>query len=210
MTFGKQIQRARKILLMSQGELAAKAGVSSSLLHKIEKDRPGPSVKAKATVAKLLGVPFDVAAELDVQNVVPSSKINIPPFPIYDSNVAAGGWVDGCLGGAFDPDNHEHQAILRFGRFAIRIVGDSMEKVWPNGSHVLFRVLRDESPVVGKCYYVCRSDNLATFKKLESADEDQLVFRAVNKRRYPQPMPVAVQEVVRMAEAEFIFVRPKE
>lgn len=202
---------------LSQEDFAQRIGVSKSQVGAWESGR---------TKSMQIGTAGDMASRLNLglkelrakigddapadQNVVPSSLVNIPPFPIYDSNVAAGGWVDGCLGGAFDPDNPEHQAILRFGRFAIRIVGDSMEKVWPNGSHVLFRVLRDESPSVGKCYYVCRNDNQATFKRLESMDDDQLVFRAVNKRKYPKPMPVAVQEVARMAEAEFIFVRPKE
>jgi hypothetical protein len=53
---------------------------------------------------------------------------------------------------------------------------------------------------VGKDYYVQRGDQ-ATFKRLESIGEEELVFRAVNRKKYKDPMPVPRSEIVRMARA---------
>lgn len=50
--------------LLNQAQVAVGTGYSVSLIQKIEGDKPGPATLAKATVAKFLGVTFDVEESL--------------------------------------------------------------------------------------------------------------------------------------------------
>lgn len=74
-----------------------------------------------------------------------------------------------------------------------------------DGDTIEFKVFRhgDENDSIrtGSYYYVHRSDGTCTFKTLESMDDDTMVLRALNKRRYPKPLRVPMQEVVRLARA---------
>ncbi len=88
-----------------------------------------------------------------------------------------------------------------------------MEKVWPDGSLVEFRLLKWDGLLeegdrleTGQDYYVQKISE-ATFKRLEVIRDDELVFRAVNKKKYPVPMVVQREEIVRMARAEYLLTR---
>lgn len=208
-TLGEKIKRARKIKFLDQAAVAVASGYSTSTVQKVEGDKPGPSPQAIAAIAKVVGVEVDAAALIDGDPPL-SPLRHLPPMPIYRSAVAAGGWQDACIGGEFDADNPEHQAVIRFGRFIIILNGDSMEPDWRDGEHVIFRVLRvdEESMKVGGDYYVCRSDNRATFKRLVAVNDDAYTFRGAN-RKHKVDMIVSRQEVVRVAEAEAIWTPPR-
>lgn len=126
--------------------------------------------------------------------------------PEFDLRIAAGPWID--VGDeAASPDNS--YAVVQ-GRFRVRVRGDSMEPRWPDGSMIEFRriVLGREHLPFGEDCYVQTADGRATFKRLESGDEDHIVLRAVNAAKYPKKMTVAVQEIVNVAVAESMIVVP--
>jgi transcriptional regulator with XRE-family HTH domain len=145
----------------------------------------------------------------------PGSLELVPEVPVFDLAIAAGGLVEVVDAIALPyPDGPTGEAAtlreaVNRGRFRVRIAGDSMEPIWPNGAHVEFRLLRPEreGPVEGRDYYVQAADGRATFKRLARAGEDEMAFAAVNRRKYPKPIVLARQEVARLAAAEW-FLRP--
>ncbi len=132
------------------------------------------------------------------QNVEPYSEVKLFDIPLFDLSVAASGWVEASeIGGVSDP------RVIEQGLFRIRIRGDSMQKTWNTGDVTEFKLVRwgvDELKI-GADYYVHRNDGYATFKRLVSLDDDEYVLAAANKKKYPDKMPVARQDVVRMAKA---------
>lgn len=143
--------------------------------------------------------------ELD-QNVDPYSEQPWFEVPMFDLAVAAGRWVD-----VSEVAEVREGAQIDRGYFRIHIRGDSMQPAWPDGSIVEFSVLRNgrHAMEIGADYYVQR-DGEATFKRLVKIGEDELVFAAVNKRKYPEPFVVARSAVVRMAKAEWMLNKPRK
>ena len=136
-------------------------------------------------------------------NVSMGTMQPVAPIPTFDLAVAAGQWVE--VGGeGVAPD----MAAFDRGVFRVRIAGDSMEKKYPNGCIVEFALVQPdrESVLPGKNYYWHRSDGFATFKMLEKIEDETLVLRAINRKRYPKPLTIAKQELVRVAKARGMFV----
>lgn len=153
---------------------------------------------ARAKLAVFDGRVTGVSPALD-QNVDRQSiKKLITSVPTFDLSVAAGGWVevDG-MGEVYGT------AFIDQGLFRVRIEGESMLADYSPQDVIEFQVFRAGRDVleIGADYYVHRSDDTATFKRLAEVDEDELVFRAINKKRFPEPIRVPRQEVVRMAVA---------
>ena len=137
------------------------------------------------------------------ENIDMASMHSVAPIPTFDLAVAAGQWVE--VGGeGVAPD----LATFDRGVFRVRIAGDSMEKKYPNGCTVEFALVQPdrEGVVPGKNYYWHRSDGFATFKKLEKIEDETLVLRAINRKKYPKPLAIAKQEVVRVARARGMFI----
>lgn len=130
-----------------------------------------------------------------------SERSVITAVPTFDLAVAAGHWVSVDETGEVS-DAHQ----IDHGVFRIRIRGDSMTPRFKDGALVEFRCLRDGKHIleVGRFYYVQREGE-ATFKQLAEIDDEQLVFRALNKRKYPEKMPVERRSIVRMALALFVL-----
>lgn len=53
---GEQVKRARERALLTQGELAEKAGIGQTTLNRIEKDHAEPHFRTIRKIAKALGV----------------------------------------------------------------------------------------------------------------------------------------------------------
>lgn len=72
-----------------------------------------------------------------------------------------------------------------------------------------FRCLRGTGNVIdiGSAYYVQKRDGTATFKIVDRLDEEMIVLRALNRQKYPKPMPVLREDIVRMAKAEWVMER---
>lgn len=134
-------------------------------------------------------------------NIEPYSEVKVPSIPLFEWPLAAGDWVEiGGVGELCDPRQIDQ------GLFRVRIRGDSMKPVWPDGIIVefkCFRIGRDELQI-GRDYYFQQNDGTATFKRLESITEDDFLLRPLNKK-YPG-MFVSRGLIVRMALAIGKFV----
>lgn len=156
----------------------------------------------------------DAAAAVEASDAPATAGDNVDPettrwtpseIPTFDMAVAAGPWQDVTdVGEVWQPGQIDR------GFFRVRIRGDSMQPAYLDGETVEFRCLRDgrDALEVGEDYYVQLADGTATFKRLESVTEEGLVLRAVNRRKYSEPMSVARDEIVRMAVALHI-ITPK-
>jgi transcriptional regulator with XRE-family HTH domain len=56
MKIGTQVRRARERELLTQAELASRAGIGAATLNRIEKDRVEPHFRTIRKVARALGV----------------------------------------------------------------------------------------------------------------------------------------------------------
>lgn len=63
---GKQIKERRKVLQITQSDLAELSGISINTLYKIERGQTNPTLKVLNKIAKVLGMEF----KLVVKNIV--------------------------------------------------------------------------------------------------------------------------------------------
>jgi phage repressor protein C with HTH and peptisase S24 domain len=205
---GEKLAKLRSRLIMTQRELGSAIGISEARVRQAEsKAATGLYPKTFRELARVAGVTADqlreqigAVGQWD-QNVEPYSESEVPTIPTFDLEVAAGGWVDvSGIGEVCDPRQIDD------GRFRVRVRGDSMTPKYGNGKTVEFKCLRADRDIIeiGRDYYVQRSDGMATFKRILSMDEDQIVLVALNRKKYPEPMPVPRGLVVRMAKAVFV------
>ena len=210
--FGKWLKRRIEDRGMPIVEFAKKVGTDESSLHRWFGQR-APRIRGfkLGRLAAALEIERD-ELESELQraaieqsdeagfdpNVEPYTEEAVPLIPEFDVAVAAGQWVEvDTLAEVCDPAQIDH------GIFRIRIRGDSMQPMYKDGCLVEFKCLRfDRDAIeVGEDYYVQRADGMATFKTMAKIGEDELVLKARNKKKYPDPMPVERGLVVRMAKA---------
>jgi transcriptional regulator with XRE-family HTH domain len=68
-TIGQRIRRLRDACYLSQGELASKAGISRTVLSRLENDQAVPIQRTVRKLAEALGVaPHDVAQPGDLRS----------------------------------------------------------------------------------------------------------------------------------------------
>lgn len=148
---------------------------------------------------RIAGVPVDVfdSSGWD-SNVEAYSEQPVTAVPVFDLSVAAGPWTE-----ISEVAELRDAKQIDSGYFRIRIRGDSMAPGYADGSMVEFRCLRPGRDTLGngKDYYVQRSDGVGTFKRLVAISDDMLTFRAINRRKYPDDIPVDRADIVRMAVA---------
>ena len=122
--------------------------------------------------------------------------------PIYDIDVSATVWVNVPIA-ELNTEDPQQRAILEDGRFELRIVVDCMEPSYPHGSIVRCRLIRTDLEMmpVNHAYVFCKNDGTATFKVLVKMQDDHFVLAAINQKKYPKPVKVAVDEIVRIAKA---------
>jgi len=196
---------------LTQAEFARKIGLSEPRIRQIERaETAGIFPKVLRALSELTGepierllvdlsataIPEDPHANLDISSMKP-----VPEIPTFDLAVAAGPWTE-----VAQVAELRDVRQINDGRFRIRLQGNSMEPDYPNGSVVEFRALRWglDDLYVGTDYYVQVDEN-ATFKRLEKATPEACIFRALNRKRYPDPFPVVRADIVRMAKAEWVL-----
>jgi len=201
----EKLRRLReRTLILTQGEFAERLKLSLSAYQNLESGRTkSVYIRTLRKIAEVADLPFDqieMAVRREVpwdNNVEPYSEQAVPRIPSFDVAVAAGNWVDVPEAmQVCDPRQIDH------GLFRIRLRGDSMSPRFKDGETIEFRCLRDgrDALEVGASYYVQR-DGEATFKQLAEIGEDVLVFHAINRKKYPDPMPVDRRSIMRMAKA---------
>jgi len=229
--YGDEFEKLRKEMLLSQGELAQKLEMSTSGVQRIERSYVAyvvPKTLRKiallngATVDGVLSrlqVPEDIAKKIaaeagEKESLSPAAEYQSPgqktfrQIPIWDMDIAAGAWVAVPVGGELDCDDPVQRAVIEQGLFRVRINGDSMERVWHDDEIVEFQIVRADRDDLraGDDYMIIRSDSTGTFKRLETWDDGHLVLRAVNRKKYREPIRIALQEVVRIARANGVFI----
>lgn len=222
-SLGEFVKADREARGMSQDEYGPLLGVNGQTISNIETGvTKSMKKKPMRLLSELTGTPIRQLMEMTIPARSPRARFDIPngnhaiavellPIPEWECNVAAGEWVDCHSVAAFDTNSQEYRSILRQGLFRIRIVGDSMEDVWHDGSLVEFkRLYADEGGFAkGEDYYVHRADNTATFKRFVKSDDDCHYFAAINRRKYKADFVVPRQEVAMVGQALHMIVPPK-
>jgi transcriptional regulator with XRE-family HTH domain len=205
---GPKVERLRNRLALTQRELGDKIGMTERNVSRIESEsEAGIYPESFRRLAEVAGVEIPKLREMIGSkeetkafdaNVEPYSESKIPAIPTFELPLAAGDWMD------VSTDLCEDRTVREHGLFRVRLRGESMDPVYPDGTLVEFRCLVPsvEGPIEGKDYYVQRSDGTATFKRVAKIEEDTITLQALNKKVMPKFIVVPRQEITRMAVAE--------
>lgn len=177
---GKAIKKLRVEKKMSQATLAEKVGVSTPNISRYESGKQNPEFDKMKAIADALNVKMS-------DLVLIAEGVNVKTGPdLY--RVPLISWVQaGNLKEIFinnDIDNVEWiETTYRARRYtyALRVVGDSMEPKFPEGSII---IVEPEEPAINKSFVIARQDgNKATFKQLIDDGNDRYL-KPINER-YP-------------------------
>jgi hypothetical protein len=206
---GEFLRRSIERMGIKKMAAAAAIGVSDATLRSWFRQRaPAMRPENRVNAAKLLKISPDKLETMIAQaqgetlptGILGYSETKIPEIPVFEASLAAGPWVDVSeIGEVCDPRLIDH------GLFRVRLAGDSMEPTYPDGSLVEFQCLRPDRDgvIVGKSYYVQKSDGTATFKRVSKVNEETFELSAINRKRYPKSMIVERGLVTRIARAVY-------
>jgi len=210
MSIANRIKNARTRADMSQRALAKRSGLSQQLISKLENGL----VESTTEVFKLaealnvnaiwLATGKEVVAGAETQNAA------VTAFVPLISWVAAGLWRE--MEGDLQPGNHEELVPVscRVSRdaYALRVQGDSMEPVFPNGSYIIVDPALEARH---GSYVVMRLDHAeqATFKQLV-VDGSERYLKPLNPRYPLMPIrqSVTVCGVVKQMLMNFDYNQP--
>lgn len=208
-----QLAEYRKRRGLTQSELAEKMGVEQPTIQRWERGRREPSFAQLHELAGHLGVEPGALIDRGI-------AISIGPRLFVKGEVAAGVWR-----AAFEWPQDEWQTFPGRAdvsaksehRFGLRVVGDSMNEVYPEGTIVeCVSVFGHVEPEPGRRVVVLRTDEQgrveATVKELVDQDDELwLVPRSTNPAHRPfkatEPEPGIVE--VRIAAVVVASVRPE-
>lgn len=177
---GKAIKKLRVEKKMSQATLAEKVGVSTPNISRYESGKQNPEFDKMKAIADALNVKMS-------DLILIAEGVNVKTGPdLY--RVPLISWVQaGNLKEIFinnDIDNVEWIETTYRARkytYALRVVGDSMEPKFPEGSII---IVEPEEPAINKSFVIARQDgNKATFKQLIDDGMDRYL-KPINER-YP-------------------------
>jgi len=172
----------RDDLGLTQDELAAKAGVSRSIVQSIERPVASRSAKYRAPsrrkvlmVARVLGIESEL-------NAIPSNK-SATSYPLQ-ARVSASGWVDSIPEGEirfieFTGERHD-------GAYVLEIMGDSMSPKYLPGDLVLMVPVWETTDLQPGDDIAVHCDGnehegKATFKKIVDVRDGVLILEPINK-----------------------------
>lgn len=208
-----QLARLRKKRGMTQADLADQIGVAQPTLQRWEAGKREPSLGQLHEMAAILGV--EAGALLD-----PSVSAAIGPRLFVKGEVAAGVWR-----AALEMPQEEWESFTGRAdvtaetqhRFGLRVVGDSMNEIYPPGTIVeCVSTFGHTEPAPGRRVVVVRT-NLegeveATVKELvEDGDDLWLVPRSTNPAHAPFKLSEPGEGIVevRIAAVVVASVRPE-
>lgn len=208
MDLGKRVAEARAKRMMGQDEFGALLEVSGQTIGNLENGKT-KTLKQPAKLRKLMEL-IGATPEEFWEHVNQEPPSGLPPsvdpgaktynLPVWDLQASAAHWSPAkiCELNQNDPD---HAACIATGLFRLRIVGDCMAPKYPNGMICEFQVQRGNPAELkpNDDYVLCRSDNTCTFKRVVSADEETVVLKALNQKKYHGTFTVPTQEIVRVA-----------
>lgn len=147
MTIGARIRAARRARGWSQQQLADAVGAVQTTVSSWERGRTEPGRDDTVRIASKLGIPLE-----DIEQALrPDRPKLIRELPVL-SWVSAGAVNE--VGSLDAVSADEHIAISGLGPgdyFITRVVGDSMDRISPEGSHIIVNV-SDQRLIQGKAY----------------------------------------------------------
>lgn len=151
-----QITAVRKRAGLKIEELAEKTGLSTTYISRMERGERNVSLKNLQKMAEALGVaPSELIDQKSVTDV-----------PIL-SWVSAGAMARDDVQQDVIGEIRMHDLDPRGEWIALRVEGDSMDRISPPGSLILVD-LTDKALVPNACYIITDSDNQATYKRFRS------------------------------------------
>jgi transcriptional regulator with XRE-family HTH domain len=198
---GRKLRKIRDLRMETQEDFADAIGVRRNWLNETEVAGQRRVLRSmvRRIAEKLKIDPHEliVPAPID-HNMELGSIQQLADIPMFDLSVACGTWVD-----VSDVPQVCNGDSIEQGLFRVRLAGDSMMPMYKNGMIIEFKCLRFGEDVIeaGKDYYVQRADGMATFKTVYKATPEKLELRALNRKKYKEPMIVEMVDVVRMARA---------
>lgn len=161
MGIAQNIRRLRESRGLTQEELGKIANVSSMAVSQWENGRAVPRMGAVQRMADHFGIS---KGEIIDEGAVPTARGGYTEIPLYGS-IAAGDPIEMCPLGderCFVPDPVAERWP---GAFALRVRGDSMDRVLPDGCNAVVNPCETvEHP--GKPYAVCVNGHDATIKRV--------------------------------------------
>lgn len=161
--FGLRVRAARAATQMTQTELADRLGTTKATISKIENSAIQPSIDWAERLAKALNTDVAVLAGIEKAATLPE-LVMVPVIGL----IAAGNWRDAVQ----TPEEHIAVTSAKPHMFALRIDGDSIDKIAPNGSFVTIDPTMP-TLVDGGLYAVQNGDGEATIKRFRR-DPDRL------------------------------------
>ena len=136
-----RIKQERDRAGLSQEELAAKTGMSTSLISRLETSKRRAKLDQIDAIAAVLGIPRSALVEIseDARTIQVTTTIgDTPENAFVDFEVKV-------------PNFHKNATL-----FAALVVGDAANRCYPNGSVVVWRPLDEtgEPPIPGRRYVI--------------------------------------------------------
>ena len=188
MSLGKRLKTARELANLSQRVLSKRSSLSQQLISKLETGGVDSTTEI-FPLAEALGVnPRWLATGRGEMSPEQDAAQKVNAYVPLVSWVAAGNWREFAEASSPEDEPHRIPVTRRVGAnaYALRINGDSMEPVFPNGGIII--VDPDVQPNPGSYVVVRLEDSQqATFKQLV-LDGGEQYLKPLNPR-YPI-MPV--------------------
>jgi repressor LexA len=171
--FGLRVRALRLAAGLSQNDLAEKLETTKATISKIETSAIQPSAAWAERLAALLGSDPSVLLFGAVSAGAPTRPTSVRMVPVIGM-IAAGNWREAIQ----TPEGHIAVAGASPHMFALRVFGDSIDKVAPDGSYVTIDPTMP-ALVDGGLYAVQNGDGDATVKRFRK-NPDRLEPESTN------------------------------
>lgn len=153
--FGLRVRAARNAAGLSQADLAEKLGTTKATISKIETSNMGATIEWAERIGKALATDVGALAGFGVA----ASPPTVAMVPVIGM-IAAGNWREAIQ----SPDEEIAVAGAKPHMFALRIFGDSIDRIAPDGSYV---TIDPTLPALedGGLYAVQNGEGEATIKR---------------------------------------------
>ncbi|WP_288797751.1 LexA family transcriptional regulator [uncultured Megasphaera sp.] len=204
---GERIKQARLKIGFSQEELASKVGFASrSSVSKIEKgDQDIPRLKL-IEIAKALNI--SASQLLDTEEVIPTTNIDSHMHYFLDASISAGYplTVDSVsnLPTVSIPDIFLGKYAKNKHILIMRVNGDSMNKIIPNGSYIAVKTNIDVLSISNGDIVVANvegADNGYTIKHIYKDDTNNRVILRPNSTN-----PIHTDIIISSAESQRLYI----
>lgn len=226
MTIGKRIQEQRKIIGLSQQELAHKTGTSRSLIAQIETDKTNPNLELLTTIVKIFNTSFEylitgqkqspvtntlsnsnnisrIEAPQQVEQPIGTNAEHLIPFYNVDALEVS---VEVLGQNNTMPDFYWSMPGYR-GCKSLPAWGESMTKLIYPGDIIVFREIQDKSIInYGDIYVVITKDYRFIKYIRKHPDKSYVILEAENCQFY-EPFELERDKIIHLFHIKAWFKR---